>query len=95
MTSKRKKRAIGAKEQAPMGGEPLEHASSFSYLGYGFRADGKVEHAIQERMMREAALRSSKIGHIWRGRELNTILKLRLYAALMASILVPVLLRKR
>ena len=46
-------------------------------------------------MMREAALRSSNIGHIWRGKELNTILKLRLYAALMASILVPVLLRKR
>jgi hypothetical protein len=33
-----------------MEGEPLKHAFTFTYLGYDFRADGKAEHAIEERM---------------------------------------------
>ena len=37
-----------------MEGEPLKHAFTFTYLGYGFRADGKAEHAIEERMRKEA-----------------------------------------
>ena len=39
-------------------------------LGYDFRADGKAEHAIEERM-RKAALRFSRMCHTWRSKELG------------------------
>ena len=82
MISKRKKRAMEARGQVLMEGETLKHAFTFTYLGYDFRADvdGKAEHAIKERM-RKAALRFSRMCHIWRSKELDTTLKLRLYAA--------------
>ena len=48
-----------ARGQVLMEGEPLKHAFTFTYLGYDFRADGKAEHAIEERM-RKAALRFSR-----------------------------------
>ena len=70
-----------------MEGEPLKHAFTFTYLGYDFRADGKAEHAIEERM-RKAALRFSRLCHIWKSKELDTTLKLRLYAAAVVSVLV-------
>ncbi len=70
-----------------MEGETLKHAFTVTYLGYDFRADGKAEHAIEERM-RKAALRFSRMCHIWRSKELDTTLKLRLYAAAVASALV-------
>ena len=87
MISKRKKRTMEARGKVLMEGEPLKHASTFTYLGYAFRADGKAEHAIKERM-RKAALRFSRMCHIWRSKELVTTLKLRLYAAAVASVLV-------
>ena len=61
--SKRKKRAMEARGKVLMEGEPLKHAFTFTYLGYDFRADGKAEHAIEERM-RNAALRFSRMCHI-------------------------------
>ena len=64
-----------------------ERPFTFTYLGYDFRANGKAEHAIEERM-RKAALRFSRMCHIWRSKELDTTLKLRLYAAAVASVLV-------
>jgi hypothetical protein len=85
--SKRKKRAMEARGKVLMESEPLKHAFTFTYLGYDFRADGKAEHAIEERM-RKAALRFSRMCHIWRSKELDTTLKLRLYAAAVASVLV-------
>ena len=57
--SKRKKRAMEARGQILMEGEPLKHAFTFTYLGHDLRADGKAEHAIEERM-RKAALRFSR-----------------------------------
>ena len=85
--SKRKKRAMEARGQVLMEGEPLKHAFTFTYLGYDFRADGKAEHAIEERM-RKAALRFSRLCHIWKSKELDITLKLRLYAAAVVSVLV-------
>ena len=38
--------------------------------------------------MRKAALRFSRMCHIWRSKELDNTLKLRLYAAAVASVLV-------
>ena len=73
--------------QVLMEGEPLKHAFAFTYLGYDFRADGKAEHSIQERM-RKAALRFSRLCHIWKSKELDTTLKLRLHAAAVVSVLV-------
>ena len=67
MISKRKKRAMEARGKVLMEGEPLKHALTFTYLGYDFRADGKAEHAIEERM-RKAALRFSRMCHIWRSK---------------------------
>ena len=65
-----------------MEGEPLSHAFTFCYLGHNFRADGKSEDR-----MRKAAIRFSKMCHIWKSRELNVNLKLRLYAAAVVSVL--------
>ena len=70
-----------------MEGEPLKHAFTFTYLACDFRADGKAEHAIEERM-RKAALKFSRLCHIWKSKELDTTLKLRLYAAAVVSVLV-------
>ena len=64
-----------ARGKVLMKGDPLEHAFTFTYLGYDFRADGKAEHAIEERMrkhVRKAALRFSRMCHIWRSKELDT-----------------------
>ena len=87
MISQRKKRAMEERGQVLVEGEPLKHAFTFTYLGYDFRADGKAEHAIEERM-RKAALRFSGLCHIWKSKELDTTLKLRLHAAAVVSVLV-------
>ena len=47
---KEEKRAMEARGKVLMEGEPRKHAFAFTYLGYDFRADGKAEHAIEERM---------------------------------------------
>ena len=39
-----------ARGKVLMEGEPRKHAFAFTYLGYDFRADGKAEHAIEERI---------------------------------------------
>ena len=87
MISKRKKRAMEARGKVLMEGEPLRHGFTFTYLGYDFRSDGKAEHTIEERT-RKAALRFSRMCHIWRSKKLDTTLKLRLYATAVASVLV-------
>ena len=63
MISKRKKRTMEARGKVLMEGEPHRHVFTFTYLGYDFRADGKAEHAIEERM-RKAALGFSRMCHI-------------------------------
>ena len=45
MISKREKRVVEARGKVLMEGGPLKHAFTFTYLGYGFRADGKAEHS--------------------------------------------------
>ena len=67
--TKRKKEAMIARGQVLMEGEPLSHAFTFCYLGHNFRADGKSEFAIEDRM-RKAAIRFSKMCHIWKSKEL-------------------------
>ena len=96
--SKRKKRAMEARGQVLMEGEPLKHAFVFTHLGDDFRADGKAEHAIEEQM-RKAALRFSRLYHIWKSNELDSTLKLgcmqQQWFQFLCTVAKPGLSRKR
>ena len=49
------------------------HGRRATYLGYDFRADGKAEHAIEERMRKATlVLRFSRLCHIWKSKELDS-----------------------
>ena len=86
VTTKRKEEAMIVRGQVLMEVEPLLHAITFCYLDHNSRADGQAKFAIEDRM-RKAAIRFSKMCHIWKSKELTMNLKLRLFVAAVVSVL--------
>lgn len=67
-------------------GVPLKNVFAFKYLGTVFSADAKQGHNIKARVA-QAFTRCGKLRHVFDAQQLSTDLKIRLYKAVVCSIL--------